>query len=58
MWNPSFDVAPAKLIEGIITEKGCVPKQGDAFQVRAFMDQHGLLLPQHKEEAAGGAGGC
>jgi hypothetical protein len=34
VWNPSFDVAPAALIEGIITERGLVPKEGGAFQVR------------------------
>lgn len=36
IWNPGFDVAPAPLITGIITERGMVPKQGDAFQVRVI----------------------
>lgn len=30
---------------GIITEKGCIPKTGGAFGVRAFFQQHGLPLP-------------
>jgi hypothetical protein len=29
-WNPSFDVTPATLIEGIITERGLVPRQQPA----------------------------
>jgi methylthioribose-1-phosphate isomerase len=33
VWNPSFDVAPAPLIEGIITERGLVAKVDGAFQV-------------------------
>ncbi|KAL9633096.1 MAG: hypothetical protein Q9164_004904 [Protoblastenia rupestris] len=28
-WNPSFDVTPAELIDGIITEKGVVEKHAD-----------------------------
>ncbi|PNG99051.1 Methylthioribose-1-phosphate isomerase, partial [Tetrabaena socialis] len=32
VWNPSFDVAPGSLIEGIITEQGLVPKKDGAFQ--------------------------
>ena len=30
VWNPSFDVTPAALIEGIITERGLVPRQQPA----------------------------
>ena len=37
IWNPSFDVTPAKLIEGIITEKGLIHKAGDAIAVAAFV---------------------
>ncbi|EFJ49530.1 eukaryotic translation initiation factor 2B alpha [Volvox carteri f. nagariensis] len=34
VWNPSFDVAPCGLIEGIITERGMIPKTKDGvFQV-------------------------
>ena len=32
-WNPAFDVTPAKLIDGIVTEKGVIEKDEDgAFQ--------------------------
>lgn len=34
VWNPSFDVTPAALIAGIITEKGLIPRSGDTFEVR------------------------
>ena len=39
VWNPSFDVTPAALIAGIITEKGvCAKKPGDVqFEVGAFV---------------------
>ena len=33
VWNPGFDVTPARLITGIITERGLVPKSKAAFQV-------------------------
>ena len=29
VWNPAFDVTPAALIDGIITEKGVVEKDAD-----------------------------
>jgi Initiation factor 2 subunit family len=35
-WNPSFDVTPAHLIAGIITEHGLVPKAGQTFSFTAF----------------------
>ena len=37
VWNPCFDVTPAALIEGIITDKGLLPKKDGAFDVAAFM---------------------
>ncbi|PRW55925.1 translation initiation factor fusion with methylthioribose kinase [Chlorella sorokiniana] len=40
VWNPSFDVTPATLIEGIITERGMVPKaSGSAagFAIRPWL---------------------
>ncbi|KAF5828523.1 hypothetical protein DUNSADRAFT_17481 [Dunaliella salina] len=40
VWNPSFDVTPASLIAGIITEKGLVPKSGTHFEVAKFVRQH------------------
>ncbi|GAV64778.1 IF-2B domain-containing protein [Cephalotus follicularis] len=37
VWNPAFDVTPANLINGIITEKGVITKMGtDAFDIKDF----------------------
>ncbi len=39
-WNPAFDVTPAELIDGIITEKGVVEKNRDGqFRWNAVFDQ-------------------
>ncbi len=47
MWNPGFDVTPAELIQGIITEKGVIERAPDGcFDVRGFMASHGLLSQQ------------
>jgi methylthioribose-1-phosphate isomerase len=39
VWNPSFDVTPAELIAGIITEKGVIVKEEDQveFDVQGFL---------------------
>jgi eIF-2B alpha/beta/delta-like uncharacterized protein len=39
IWNPSFDVTPAKLISGIITEHGVITKAADHnnFDLPAFL---------------------
>lgn len=38
VWNPAFDVTPANLISGIITEKGVISKvTGDAFDIKDFI---------------------
>eukprot|EP01028_Stygiella_incarcerata_P009358 TRINITY_DN440_c0_g1_i1.p1 TRINITY_DN440_c0_g1~~TRINITY_DN440_c0_g1_i1.p1 ORF type:complete len:387 (+),score=117.58 TRINITY_DN440_c0_g1_i1:48-1163(+) len=39
VWNPSFDVTPAELISGIITEKGVIVKEEghDEFDVKWFL---------------------
>ncbi|XP_059634715.1 methylthioribose-1-phosphate isomerase-like [Cornus florida] len=38
VWNPAFDVTPANIISGIITEKGVITKTGsDAFDVKSFI---------------------
>jgi S-methyl-5-thioribose-1-phosphate isomerase len=39
IWNPSFDVTPAKLITGIITEHGVITKQAnqEIFDLPAFL---------------------
>jgi len=44
VWNPGFDVTPAELIQGIITERGVIERgPGGAFDVRGFMAAHGLM---------------
>lgn len=43
VWNPCFDVTPAALIEGVITDKGLLPKKNGQFDVPAFMQNQGLL---------------
>lgn len=46
VWNPSFDVTPAKLLEGIITERGLVPRRSSPkgeFTVRAWLADLGIL---------------
>lgn len=38
VWNPAFDVTPASLISGIVTEKGVITKSGnDAFDIKGFV---------------------
>ncbi len=38
VWNPAFDVTPAKYITGIITEKGVIEKSADGtFDVEGFV---------------------
>ncbi|CAL0304808.1 unnamed protein product [Lupinus luteus] len=41
VWNPAFDVTPANLISGVITEKGVITKTSasDAFDIKAFVQQ-------------------
>ncbi|KAG2398671.1 Methylthioribose-1-phosphate isomerase [Vigna angularis] len=43
VWNPAFDVTPASLISGIITEKGVITKTSadDAFDIKAFVQKTG-----------------
>ena len=38
VWNPAFDVTPASLIDGVITERGVVEKAGGAFDFRPIFD--------------------
>ncbi|XP_051148753.1 methylthioribose-1-phosphate isomerase [Andrographis paniculata] len=39
VWNPAFDVTPASLISGIITEKGVITKDGtDCFDIKSFAE--------------------
>uniref|UniRef100_A0A7C8ZRD7 Methylthioribose-1-phosphate isomerase n=1 Tax=Opuntia streptacantha TaxID=393608 RepID=A0A7C8ZRD7_OPUST len=40
VWNPAFDVTPANLITGIITEKGVITKTRDeAFDIKEFVQK-------------------
>lgn len=42
VWNPAFDVTPAHLIDGVITEVGVVEKQGDRFDFGPIFNAAGL----------------
>lgn len=45
VWNPAFDVTPARLITAIITDKGIITRQGSTvFDIAAFC--------KHNEEAS------
>ncbi|PIN12114.1 putative translation initiation factor related to eIF-2B alpha/beta/delta subunits (CIG2/IDI2) [Handroanthus impetiginosus] len=38
VWNPAFDVTPASVISGVITEKGVITKDGSAsFDIKSFI---------------------
>ena len=39
VWNPGFDITPAELITGIITERGIIGKQNRGFDIEAFLRQ-------------------
>ena len=40
VWNPAFDVTPAELIDGIITEIGVVEKDGNGkFDLKALFKE-------------------
>ncbi|KAL0035512.1 hypothetical protein WJX77_010043 [Trebouxia sp. C0004] len=57
VWNPCFDVTPATLIEGVITERGLLPNRNGAFDVPAFMRDQGLLDEATKQAEANGMDG-
>lgn len=43
VWNPAFDVTPAELIDGVVTEMGVVEKGDDgAFHFEGIFDAAGL----------------
>eukprot|EP00270_Netrium_digitus_P009914 TRINITY_DN3048_c0_g1_i1.p1 TRINITY_DN3048_c0_g1~~TRINITY_DN3048_c0_g1_i1.p1 ORF type:complete len:799 (-),score=259.48 TRINITY_DN3048_c0_g1_i1:39-2378(-) len=58
IWNPSFDVTPAKFISGIITDKGVITKVdgNEAFDVAQFIgsksDAKAGAAEEKSEEAA------
>ena len=39
VWNPAFDVTPAALISGIISDHGLIPKRNQDFDVTSFVSQ-------------------
>ncbi|KAL1808925.1 hypothetical protein ACET3Z_025915 [Daucus carota] len=40
VWNPAFDITPANLISGIITEKGVITKTKlDAFDIKGYVEK-------------------
>ncbi|KAL9037032.1 MAG: hypothetical protein Q9214_005874 [Letrouitia sp. 1 TL-2023] len=45
-WNPAFDVTPAELIDGIVTEKGVVEKDGNGtFHLEKLFNESDLVEP-------------
>ena len=38
VWNPAFDVTPAELIDGVVTECGVVEKVDGTFDFRPIFD--------------------
>lgn len=43
VWNPAFDVTPAELIDGIITEIGVAEKnENGKFDLKALFEEGGL----------------
>lgn len=58
VWNPSFDVTPAQLIEGIITERGVVPKAAArdpaGFDIRAWLVKTSAAAANGSSVAANG----
>ncbi|CAL8462461.1 g1994 [Coccomyxa elongata] len=50
VWNPGFDVTPAKLITGIITEHGIIQQHGGVIDVNSFLQEHGLLEAEQPTE--------
>ncbi|KAK4479023.1 hypothetical protein RD792_014532 [Penstemon davidsonii] len=40
VWNPAFDVTPATVISGIVTEKGVITKgSSDSFDIKSFVQR-------------------
>lgn len=40
VWNPAFDVTPANVISGIITEKGVITKEtSDSFNIQSYVQK-------------------
>eukprot|EP00879_Flechtneria_rotunda_P017191 GHRR01018005.1.p1 GENE.GHRR01018005.1~~GHRR01018005.1.p1 ORF type:complete len:612 (+),score=268.65 GHRR01018005.1:221-1837(+) len=60
VWNPCFDVTPGTLIEGIITEKGVVPRDAGTgrHQVAKFIAAQQQQQVNGHAEAANSSNGC
>jgi 5-methylthioribose kinase len=60
IWNPCFDVVPGKLVEGIVTEQGLVPRDHDTggHAVRQFMAALGLWAPKKAVAATANSTGA
>ena len=59
VWNPAFDVSPADLITGIITERGPVPRAASgAFQVTEFMKQSPAAIAPLQQHIPNGSAGA
>jgi 5-methylthioribose kinase len=58
VWNPSFDVTPSRLLEGVITEQGLVPRKGlkGEFTVRTWLTELGLLTSKQDGKEHGATG--
>merc|ERR1712039_168547 len=54
VWNPAFDVTPASLITGLITEMGRIPRAtgGARFEVPEFVLQHEGARPEKRQKTA------
>ncbi len=50
VWNPAFDVTPASLITGIITEQGIIQQRDGAIDVNSFLREHGLLEAEESRD--------
>ncbi|KAL4457683.1 hypothetical protein ABPG75_012548 [Micractinium tetrahymenae] len=59
VWNPSFDVTPATLIEAIITERGLVAKasaSGTGFAIRSWLTETSTAAAANGSAAAANGG--
>lgn len=51
-WNPAFDVTPADLIDGIVTEKGVIEKSADGcFHFESIFDGSKTPSPQEDSQS-------
>lgn len=51
-WNPAFDVTPADLITGIITERGCFAPNELQQRVIEVSEKHAAVIEKHAAVAA------